>query len=971
MKLDKSRFAAVVAMFASHGPDIEIEAIHEHVPKETATRLLQYLKEHVGGLKQTESLDVVFEDGVRITIDGTAPSRAAVESGKWTGASAMSKERVKPSVSFPEYRLRINMKSEIALDENNLLRVHGSGAKRTYRLKRRFSSSTSDGHFRIDVTAIRQLENIRDPLTNFNRLLRIPEAYEVEVEYTPGAAVRATADELARSLFKHFSVLLKVINDTDVLLTPAEQRKILVEFASVMDPNINIPSNHDMEISARTVYRLFAAPKPVTLDPRNLLLPPLPGDVSVRQNYTVTYKADGERTLLFVDSASAVFTIDNRLNIRNTGLTAGNGVTHCVLDGEHVANYRTGIPTFMCFDAYVALGKDVRQTPLMDPSVDSKKRSMRKNRAAVEASIAVDRIKVARSVVESIKSSDSYAIIVKEFLRVDDGDDLFKQCKDMFRKWDVGSLPYDVDGLVFTPMLLPATAPNTVFKWKPPNLSTIDFLVHLKPATEDVRITGASAKAYRVAELLVGFRPSEHAPITSMQFLTEDRPPEHQYVDKPFEVLHPGPGSPAASALAFLVVADDGIPRCANGEEIVDKSVVEFAYDMTDLTVRGEHRWQPLRLRRDKDRGNDYAKGAMTTWQTILHPIEQRMLAGDVPLPTADEVEQQAHAEGVYYAKHVNPKDGDIAGMRAFHRDVKGGLLMRFKGHVKSLFDFGCGKAGDLHKWIAMGLGRVMGVDVNIDNLTNPYNGAHSRVIDAKKKRMHVPRMAFVVMNAMEPMGAAQIERIDDSNGDRQVAKVLYGMVDQSSISNPKLRAYHRFALGGFDVATCMFAIHYFFESKDSFHTFAKNVGSVLKSGGIFVGCCLDGNRVDELLRAVNQGEAEEGRSDDGERVMWRITKMYSQFDKVNMDSNWNLPVKVFVESIGQTLTESLVDFRCLVDGMGAHGMRPLNNDECKRFGWTESTGFFQDQWDSTKYAMSPQECRYSFLNRWFAFVKE
>jgi hypothetical protein len=124
-------------------------------------------------------------------------------------------------------------------------------------------------------------------------------------------------------------------------------------------------------------------------------------------------------------------------------------------------------------------------------------------------------------------------------------------------------------------------------------------------------------------------------------------------------------------------------------------------------------------------------------------------------------------------------------------------------------------------------------------------------------------------------------------------------------------------------------------------------------------------------LRDVKQGDATEGRSDDGERVMWRISKTYSEFDPVEWNNNWNLPVKVFVESIGQTLTECLVDFRCLVDGMAAVGMRPLNGEECKRFGWNESTGFFQDIWDSKKYTMSPEECRYSFLNRWFAFIKE
>ena len=93
----------------------------------------------------------------------------------------------------------------------------------------------------------------------------------------------------------------------------------------------------------------------------------------------------------------------------------------------------------------------------------------------------------------------------------------------------------------------------------------------------------------------------------------------------------------------------------------------------------------------------------------------------------------------------------------------------------------------------------------------------------------------------------------------------------------------------------------------------------------------------------------------------------------------------MFVESIGQALPEHLVDFRLLVQEMAEAGLRPLSDQQCTEVGLRESTGFFEDLWvemskqPSLKQqdrrvakalGMSPDEKRYSFLNRWFAFAK-
>ena len=258
-------------------------------------------------------------------------------------------------------------------------------------------------------------------------------------------------------------------------------------------------------------------------------------------------------------------------------------------------------------------------------------------------------------------------------------------------------------------------------------------------------------------------------------------------------------------------------------------------------------------------------------------------------------------------------------------------------------------------------------------------------MLEARRRGQHVPRVAFAAMDAASPLGAAQIERMDDSNGDKQVARVLWGLVDPSSVLNPRLRAMHRFAVGGFDVATCMFAIHYFFGDERSLKNFARNAAGALRPGGMFMGCCLDGQRVDAALRGVPIGGSVSGHGAAGQGLMWDIARHYDAFSADDPSANVGLEIKVFVETIGQALPEALVDFRLLVRELGEVGLRPLNEAQCAELGLRESTGFFEDifaelskqhgakQQDrrvAAAMSMSPDEKRYSFLNRWFVFVK-
>lgn len=1051
MKIDKSAFQSLVAMFADRRPHDEIEAVFAgELDRQAALRLLSHLRDAHGRVQQTETLDVSASASgpggatARATVAGADAVRAALDRGSWVGVAVMRKARLRPAVAIADYRVRVNMKNEAVVEDAaeaaataaELAAPAASSVMgtRTFRLKHRFSAALADGLFRADVTAVRQLSvPAGAPAPRHARLMRVPEAFELEVEYTPPAkaagdavAAPALAQGLARDLLKHYSVLLKVVDDTDVLMTPEERRAVLDEYAALAVPGVEVPPHAGGSMSGRRAQQLFVGPKPVTLEMRNLVLPPLPGVPTVRVGYTVTDKADGERRLLYVAEDRRVYTINSRIEVRDTGMQAEAAVGgSCLLDGEHIPLTRSGVPAFMVFDAYFVSGKDVRDKPLQRAApaggaAAAAKAKPAKKKGAIDVESAADRLSLARAVVGGIGAVPRYSVAVKEFRQIQGGDDLFAQCRHFLTKRNAGSFPYGIDGMIFTPANLavgaaeegrPAPAGGgasltwpLAFKWKPPELNTIDFGVRLGPP-DDVRMQGD--RMFRAAELLVGYSAGQWEPITCMRFLTEDAAQaadRQRYVERPFDL--PGGGAAAGAnakqrlGQCYLPTSKDGRLRCASGEEIVDGMVVEFSYDVpaqqqpqqqqpvaaphaptaADLPVDHPYRWRPLRLRPDKSgMGNNYGV-ALSIWQSIQSPITEDVLAGRRDLPSAEDVARaSADLEGVYYAKRLQSDEGDTTGMRAFHNYVKGQhLLMRMKGRARSLFDFGTGKAGDLGKWIAMGVGRVMGIDLHADNLTDPQNGAFSRVQDARRKGQHPPRVAFVPMDGASPLGAPQIERMDDAAGDRQVARVLWGLVDPSTVLNPRLRAMHRFAVGGFDVATCMFAIHYFFSDDRSLKNFCRNVATVLRPGGVFLGVCLDGQRVDEALRGVPVGGSVSGRG-------WEITRHYDVLSADDPVANIGLEIKVFVESIGQALPEHLVDFRLLVQEMAEAGLRPLSDQQCTEVGLRESTGFFEDLWvemskqPSLKQqdrrvakalGMSPDEKRYSFLNRWFAFAK-
>jgi hypothetical protein len=190
-------------------------------------------------------------------------------------------------------------------------------------------------------------------------------------------------------------------------------------------------------------------------------------------------------------------------------------------------------------------------------------------------------------------------------------------------------------------------------------------------------------------------------------------------------------------------------------------------------------------------------------------------------------------------------------------------------------------------------------------------------------------------------------------------------MVDKEGASRLKL---------GVDCMSCMFAIHYFFQSPETLRGFIKNIGDNLKVGGYFIGACFDGEKVFDLLRGLSKGGARVGS--DNDITLWKITKEYDEDEFPEGDESLGLPISVDFVTTGDIGREFLVNMKTLENALKQVGCELLSGDELKKVKLTHSTNTFDVSYDMAKkngekYIMADAIKQFSFLNRWFVFQRK
>ena len=170
----------------------------------------------------------------------------------------------------------------------------------------------------------------------------------------------------------------------------------------------------------------------------------------------------------------------------------------------------------------------------------------------------------------------------------------------------------------------------------------------------------------------------------------------------------------------------------------------------------------------------------------------------------------------------------------------------------RPLIDLAVGKGGDFTKWIAAKLSFVFGIDISRDNIENKVDGACARFLGLKRQYRVMPYALFVQGNAA--LNVREGEALFTDKG-RQITNAVFGIGpnDDKIIGKGVARQYAK-GKDGFNVTSCQFALHYFFENRRTLEGFMRNVADCTKLGGYFIGGCYNGNKLFDLLKDEKRG---------------------------------------------------------------------------------------------------------------------
>jgi len=697
----------------------------------------------------------------------------------------------------------------------------------------------------------------------------------------------------------------------------------------------------------------LSANQSMQLDPE--ALPDIATNTNIQINYLVTDKTDGERNLMFIDSKGAVYGIDRESNIKSLGLVMPS-LRDTILDGELVSRTEDGraLNNFYVFDAYIYQGVCIMHRPFLIGRPEGR------HHAIIEV------VKYFETGNNIIQTNEKLPLLIYkkdylpgnsartyESLDSDSQTQMQLNCERLLNKMnqeyggylEVGHLfPYKTDGLVFLPNNMGvfqnregasafssgshpfrASRWNLNYKWKPADLLTIDFRVDFMKSM-DKGSHGKTVYEYRGdqkyvrTQLKTAIYQNRAEDNNALNFYLLNSGVKLQSLPEsyPFFAVNPflgefetdGVMKNYMSDALFPVDTNDNV-YCDSGDILMDGQIVECAYarDIKDEQMR----WHPHRVRADKQSPNSYLVAA-ASWYLINNPITRDFLSG-----IADSSKEEGSLENATYYSDNKETTFLTKPLNDFNTGfVKSYLINRaLTGYIRpKVLDLAVGKFSDMSKYVHGAANTVVGLEIGYDGLNNPVDGACKRMLEWAKRSPAVAKLAdrtmLIVGDATKNISNGECAR---DNLNRYYLDVLYGRMPGNT---PKLKKLEGVALEGFDVVSCMYAIHYMMDNEDTLNAFLRNVSENLLDQGYFVGTCLDGMGV-----LKEMGRSTELSGVIGDKTIFKIKKMDSEGDSYKNITVGN-KVLVYYEKFAGQFPENLVNMSYLRERARNHNLKLL-----------------------------------------------
>jgi|SaaInlStandDraft_6_1057023.scaffolds.fasta_scaffold03057_3 hypothetical protein len=869
--------------------------------------------------------------------------------------SLMEKEKIE-NYDDDDYNFRLSLNKELNkkdfLDKNKLL-LKSNNSNKYYRLKNRYSIKSDDNLFSFDLSIVKQGYGLN---LKQSKTLESNAIYEIEIEYNNkiDGIKNKTTEETSKKFVKYLYYILSIINNSNILLKN-----------NVKDDIIN---NYSKLVGPKNSGDKFIAARPRTLHKFNLVKS---DEKNLYNRYAVTLKADGVNYFMYVNTDGRIYYFNKNYEVEDSGYESKEYIDS-LIEGEMVDF--NGTKKFFGYDMLFHKGTDIRRKLLIslrkkdesyDESLDGRLDKLTKffNSGSISLVKGFDK-----------KNAIQYEKKPYEFSLRSDGSDIFDKIKKIWTNRTYNE--FHVDGLIFVPIYehypLQGKTWDSLFKWKPPELNTIDFLIKFmrdennniinSPYIENVKRmdnkTERNLRLYRTLQLYVGGIKYDYNKINKKMGITH-----YPTLFNPSKINNININN-NNSAKIFIdseqkIFAND--PLNGNIEEIYDDTIVECSYN---IDADNGFNWVPIRNRMDKT--SLYKKGengycnnekvANDIFNSIKNPVtEDIIMSGKVDITDQNYIESTKSYFADLESNHIKKKRYPF---QNFHRlyiktqllyFTSSNYLMSYTTGMHGKFlDGCCGKGVDITLIKNAGYAEVVGIEYDQDSVK--YSISHYKSQPRPKPK------AFYV------------------RGD--LSKLIFpnqscGFTESDKIYTKKFIPKKNY----FNTMSLMFCIHYFFKDEISLRTIIQNISDNLEIDGYFIGTCFNGEKIHKQMKNEKQIS---GKTYDGE-VMWKIEKKYKgklAFGPKN--PNLGKQIDVYVQSIGNVHEEYLVNFEYFEKMMNEYGFEKILIKSFEDFYDEVMKGENKMKMSEDELlkiqnfvkSMSEEEKRFSFLNSAFIFKK-
>lgn len=887
-------------------------------------------------------------------------------------------------VSLEEIYMRVKLDNEEEVTDEELkklIKLHKYWKPESYLIGYRFKERTSHyitkdkNLFQIDLTTVKSS-------TVINNIENSIPGYEIEIE----CDIKNKTDFLEQ-LLGICEFIIKSVQGSNYIITKSMTIAVINKYRELLS----------IDKSKLNLY----ARQPISLEIQHLVnyLP---------NRYSVTDKADGDRNYMLVFDGRC-YLISTNLTVKDTGIDIDLNLSGSIIDGEFIFLPKYNRHLFMGFDCLFYANINVKdeikfskRLEYLDKIIYVINKCGYNHKSIFDSKIDFNQenkiieyhkqnlIEFFDDIHTELKSKSNTIIFRRKYfaetLGVKDNE-IFKYTSlldMMYTSNPELKCPYLLDGLIFQPneqkyIIDIDKTKYFEYKWKPPTKNSLDLYIVFEKdkngkilSIYDNSISNTiKNKLYQIANLYVGLNVKG--------------------VEKP--VLF---GEEQGVSQAYIYLDDLGIPRSQDGKPILDKTVVEFYYNL-DSDVMNPYRWIPIKTRWDKTesvqkfskRYGNASKTANSVWRSITNPI----LSSDFANLSLDNeynkffkqmsnkidfnIIKQEKKQNIYFQK----KTDLVKNMGSFHNFIKSNLIYtymmyRYNDDIQTkVLDFGCGRGGDIQKFYYTEIELYVGIDPDYDALIDSSDGALARYKNLKKAHDRFPPMFFIQSNAgVYLQYDEQIKSIGKMNSDMKNNFNKFFTWDNSRTM--------------FDRVNCQFAIHYLFSDEFTWNNFCENLNMYLREGGYFICTTFDGNKIREKLKNIDRFI--EYYDDNGEKkVLFDIVKKYD--DKLDSLTNplgnaidvhmgwmfedgvYQTEYLVYPEFIIKSLKE-----KCSMELIETYSFEQIFNDSkdfLKLSSEIEESiriKFFKDIYKFYSPTDINTKCySYSFLNRFYIFRKK